>query len=111
MTSPRRNLIGWYVNVRDGGRNVQVLGPLKSEAIARRWAYRDKAQGGNAIKHSLLRKATERVDPKAAFYEFGLAKVTAPDLRVGLLNTEIVRAWKQYRWDRAHPYHSFYRQP
>lgn len=109
MATSRRNMIGWYVNVRDVGRNVQILGPLKSEAKARQWAYRDAAKGGNAIKHRILRRVTERIDYKAVFYEFGLVKVTAPDLRVGLLNTEIVRAWGLYRWERSHPYHSFYK--
>jgi hypothetical protein len=88
---PQFNIGNWtdepcfYVSVVDGAKYAFILGPFRTEAECREYAYLETVDGGDRGKHlAMIHKANE-LDPKAAFYGFGMCK--APNgHRSGVMN-------------------------
>ncbi len=96
----RKHLIGswaddpcWYCSVQDAGRTALILGPFRTEAACRQWAYRDATDGGSD-KHNLLVKLACDRDAKAWFYSWGMVKY-ANGYRDGVMNNEVFKAWSE----------------
>jgi hypothetical protein len=81
----------WYVSVRDAGRTALVLGPFRSAAACREYAYNDSQgaadsePGGNTAKHYALVLEAEKHDPRSWFYSWGMVKMDN-GYKTGVLN-------------------------
>ena len=64
---------GYYVSVIDGSRTAFVMGPFKTEAQCRLFAY-DEDEGGNHLLSNAVRQIAYEIDKKTAFACFGMAK-------------------------------------
>ena len=75
----------FYVSIVDGTKHALLLGPFRTEAACREYAYIEENDGGNRAKHLALIHRANELDPKAAFYGFGMAKVETGH-RTGVMN-------------------------
>ncbi len=77
----------WYVSVQDAGRTSLVLGPFRTEAACREWAYyTESTEPGGSPKHSKLIQLAEGRDCRSWFYAWGMTKM-ANGYRSGVLNS------------------------
>jgi len=88
---PQQNIGNWtdepcfYMSIRDGEKWAFILGPFRTEQECREYAYIEESDGGNRAKHlAVIHKASE-LDPKSAFYGFGMVKAQNGH-RTGVLN-------------------------
>ncbi len=85
----------WYCSVQDAGRTALVLGPFRTEAACREWAYYPDTPAenvsGGSYKHSKLVNAACDRDAKSWFYSWGMVKM--PDGHCdGVMNIELREA-------------------
>lgn len=77
----------WYCSIVDGPKFALLLGPFRTEAACREYAHLPE-DGGNLTKHlAMVHKAGE-LDPKSAFYGFGMVKMQN-GYRAGVLNKHL----------------------
>jgi hypothetical protein len=70
----------------DASRHAVVLGPFRTEAGCRQWAYREPQDGGDPAKCARLRKVAEQRDPRSWFYAWGMVRCETGH-REGCLNS------------------------
>lgn len=64
----------WYASAQDAGRTALVLGPFRTEADCRKWAYGALPDGGSHLHAQLLNIAC-KLDPRSWFYAWGMVKL------------------------------------
>lgn len=83
----------YYVSVIDGDRFGLLLGPFRSEAECRRFAYCHAEDGGELTNNNLLRSKMYEVDNRSWFYSVGMVKMKNGH-REGVLNSRIGKAYE-----------------
>ena len=78
----------WYVTCLNGNAVGYLLGPFRTEAACRLWAYKDVHDGGDFTKACAVRDVAEKWDAFAVFYSFGMVKCSGGH-RTGVLNNHI----------------------
>ena len=79
----------FYVSVKDGEKFALVLGPFRTEAECRAWAYSAPEDGGDISKHGYLLDRAQARDAKSWFYAWGMVK-WADGHREGVLNKAVL---------------------
>jgi hypothetical protein len=78
----------FYVSVVDGTKFAFILGPFRTEQECREYAYLEEADGGNRAKHLAMINKAHELDPKSAFYAFGMSKAPHGH-RQGVMNSHM----------------------
>lgn len=85
----------WYVTVMDGPKFALLLGPFRTESACREYAYLESADGGDHHKHLKVINQANELDPKSAFYSFGMSKMPN-GYRTGVLNKHLQLANSEF---------------